>query len=115
MHEVGLMRDALELALNHAARQGATRIDSITMRLGDACGVDAESLRLAFDIVTPGTIVEGARLVVEPVAVLCYCLRCRLEFRPSDAFFTCPQCNLTGVEVRDGQALELGPIEMQCD
>ena len=115
MHEVGLMRDALEIALAHATRQGVTRIDCVTMRVGDASGVDAESLRLAFDVVTQGTIAAGARLAVERVAIVCYCARCRLEFTPPDAMFACPQCGRVDVEVREGQALELGSIEMSSD
>jgi hydrogenase nickel incorporation protein HypA/HybF len=112
MHEVGLMRDALDIALEHAARQRATRIDVLTMRVGDAAAIDSESLRLAFDIVTRGTIAEGAQLAVERVAALGYCPRCDLEFTPADTPFACPQCRRTAVEVRGGQSLELGPIEM---
>jgi hydrogenase nickel incorporation protein HypA/HybF len=112
MHEVGLMRDALEIALDHAARQGATQIDSVTLRVGDASGVDAESLRMAFDVVTLGTIAQGARLALERVAAICACPRCGLEFAPPEAPFACPRCGEAGVEVREGQALELGPIAM---
>jgi Zn finger protein HypA/HybF involved in hydrogenase expression len=68
MHEIGLMQEALDIALQHAARQGARRIDHLTMRVGDASGVDAESVSLAFEVTTRGTIAEGAQLDVRQCA-----------------------------------------------
>jgi hydrogenase nickel incorporation protein HypA/HybF len=115
MHEVGLMQEALSIALDHAAQQRATRIERITMLVGGASGVDAESLRLAFDIVSHGTIAAGASLTVESIGVACYCARCCLTFTPPDVMFICPQCGNTDVEITDGQALQLGPIEMSSE
>jgi len=112
MHEIGLMQEALDIAFEHAARHGAQRIERVTLRVGDASGVDAESLSLAFDVATGGTIAEGARLDVEHVAVVCYCTRCDLEFRPTDMLFACPRCQQVTIELRAGQTLELGSIEM---
>ena len=38
MHEVGVMQSALEIALEQAGRQGASRIDCIALRVGIALG-----------------------------------------------------------------------------
>ena len=59
MHEVGVMQSALEIALEQAGRQGASRIDCIALRVGMLSGVVPEALEFAFDVVARGTIAEG--------------------------------------------------------
>ena len=48
MHEVGLMQDALGLALEEARRQGASRVHQLTLRVGRLAGVEPEALAFAF-------------------------------------------------------------------
>ena len=92
MHEVGVMQSALEIALEQAGRQGASRIDCIALRVGMLSGVVPEALEFAFDVVARGTIAEGGRLVVERVPILCVCAGCGAEFRADDLIFDCPHC-----------------------
>ena len=64
MHEVGLMQDALEIALEHARGQGARQIHRVWMRVGALSGAAPDALRFAFDVVAGGTMAEGARFDV---------------------------------------------------
>ena len=110
MHEVGLMQDALSIAIQHASQAGARQIERVRLRVGTGTGLAAESLELAFEIAARGTIAEGARLDLEAVPLRCYCARCDLEFAPDDLFAACPECNDYGVVVRQGYGCELGSI-----
>jgi hydrogenase nickel incorporation protein HypA/HybF len=112
VHEVGVMQDALEVALEHARRQGAQRIHRITLRVGPLAGVVPESLAFAFDVVARGTIAEGARLEVQDVPVVCFCPACAEEFRPGAWFFECPRCGQATDQVRQGRELELASLEV---
>ena len=112
MHEVGLMQDALTIAIEHASQAGARQIDRVTLRVGAGAGLAAESLELAFEIAARGTIAEGAQLDLEAVPLRCYCARCDLEFTPDDLIVACPKCHDTGVVVRQGYGCELGSIEV---
>ena len=112
MHEVGLMENALAIALKRAADEGAQHIHQLTMRVGPLSGVVAEALEFAFDVLARGTIAEGATLEVERVPILCYCSTCRLEFQPDDLFCECPGCHTPSGEVRQGRELELASLEV---
>ena len=112
MHEVGVMESAMGIALNRAAEEGAGRIHRLTMRVGPLSGVVAEALEFAFDVLSRGTIAEGATLEVERVPILCYCSTCRLEFQPEDLFCECPGCHAPSGEVRQGRELELASLEV---
>ncbi len=112
MHEVSLMEQTLELALEYAHQQHAQKILRLKMRLGAMSGVVPEALEFAFDIVTRGTIAEGAKLEIEEVPVVCHCANCNLEFQPADLFYECPQCGELSSEVRSGKEIELASLEL---
>src|SRR4051794_33018733 len=80
MHEFGLMQNALEIALEHAQRQGAQCIHLITLRVGALSGIVPEALAFAFEALAPGTLAATARLEMEPVPVVCYCPVCDRGF-----------------------------------
>ena len=80
MHEVGIMEAALEAVLNRARVHGAQRVHRIVLRIGSLSGVDPDSLRFAFDAVTPGTIAAEALLEIRAVAAIAHCSACEADF-----------------------------------
>ncbi len=112
MHELGLLQETLDVALEHAARHGARRVHRITLKVGDLSGVVTEALQFAFEVVTQGTIAEGARLVVERVPVVCRCRRCERDFRSDDVIYLCPVCGEISADVRQGRELILKSLEV---
>src|SRR5262245_4620940 len=112
MHEVGVIQDALDVALDHAGRATASRIHRLILRVGPLSGVVPEALAFAFEVVTRGTIADGARLEVEHVPIICYCPVCQEEFSPDGWVFDCPHCGRLTSEDRQGHELELASVEM---
>jgi hydrogenase nickel incorporation protein HypA/HybF len=114
MHELGIMESALLLVRQHAAGSKARRVSRVVLRIGALAGVEPESLRFAFDVVSRGTAAEGAVFEIEAVPVAVYCPGCQREFAgETDGFiFTCPTCGDLCGEIRSGRELELSRIEM---
>jgi hydrogenase nickel incorporation protein HypA/HybF len=112
MHEVGLMQEALRIALANAERSGATRIHALTMRIGPLAGVEMEALRLAFEVVTPNTPADGAVLHLDEVPVLCWCIECECLFQPGTSVFRCPHCQRLSDDVRQGREFDLVAMEV---
>ncbi len=112
MHEVSLMEQTLEIALENARQQGANKINRLKMRIGEMSGVVPEALEFAFDVVTQGTIAQGAILEIESVPVVCYCSHCQREFSPTDVFYQCPTCEQFSQKVISGKEIELTSLEL---
>jgi hydrogenase nickel incorporation protein HypA/HybF len=112
MHEVGLMENALAIALNYATRERASHIHQIALRVGDLSGVEPDALRFAFDVVTQGTIAERARLKIETCPTVCYCNHCQREFRPTELGYECPICHTWNSSILQGKELELASLEV---
>lgn len=60
MHEVSLMEQTLATALSHVRAQGASKIHRLELHVGVLSGVVPEALAFAFDVVSTGTLAQGA-------------------------------------------------------
>jgi hydrogenase nickel incorporation protein HypA/HybF len=112
MHELGLMENALAIALDYATREQASCIHQIALRVGDLSGVEPDALRFAFDVVTQDTIAEQAQLKIESCPTVCYCDRCQSEFLPLDLGYECPTCQTWSTSILQGKELELASLEV---
>ena len=92
MHEVGIMESALALVARHAAGHGDRRVSRVVLRIGALAGVEIESLRFAFDVVSRGTVAEGADFEIEEVPVAVYCHGCQRSspWKPAASFSPAP-------------------------
>ena len=112
MHEVGLMQEAVQIALDHAENNGGTRVHRLTIRIGPLAGVEIDALRFAFEVVTQHTAAEGATLHIDPVPVLCWCAPCAREFQPTECVYRCPLCQQISHEIRQGREFDLISVEI---
>ena len=113
MHELGMMESALALVQRYATEQHARRVERVVLRIGTLSGVDPESLRFAFDVVSRGTTAEGAAFEIESVPAAVFCRSCQKEFAGENRgfIFQCPTCGDFCGEIRTGREIELGRLE----
>jgi hydrogenase nickel incorporation protein HypA/HybF len=111
MHEVGIMQNALNLALKRASEHGAARIEKIRLRIGALSGVVPDALEFAFETLKQNTPAAQAQLVIEPVPAVCWCGPCQVEFESADLMFDCPHCGGLATELRRGRELDLVSVE----
>ncbi len=112
MHEVGLMENALAIALDYAQRDQARCIHTLRLRVGTISGVEPEALRFAFEVVTQDTIAASAQLEIESCPTRCYCPTCQVEFAPLDLGYECPHCQTWNCAILQGKELELASLEV---
>jgi len=113
MHELGIMESAINTVLEQASLLEAKKVIRIVLRIGSLAGVEPDSLRFAFDVVTRSTIAEGALLEICDVPARAYCRSCKEEFGVDSGFiFTCPTCGELSGQLHQGKELELKQIEM---
>ena len=113
MHEVGIVRSALEAAVHAAERASANRIVRIRLRVGAMAGVVPDAMDFAFEALSVGTMAEGAVLECETVPLRCRCVSGCPEFEPTGAVFECPVCGKFSSELLQGRELELAQVEVE--
>lgn len=113
MHEVSLMEQTLAIAGEQARRHGASRIHRLTLNVGQQSGVVTDALAFAFEIVSQGTMAEGAQLEMIEIPVTCRCEPCQINFQPAAWIYQCPHCHTISQTIIDGKQLELASLEME--
>ncbi|CAN5142490.1 hydrogenase maturation nickel metallochaperone HypA [soil metagenome] len=113
MHELSLAVQLVETAEEAAHAASAIRVTTVVLRLGALAGVHEEALRFAFDVVTAGTLLAGARLDIVVVPVTVHCQQCGVVELASVQQFRCSRCETPTADVRSGRELELESIEVE--
>lgn len=112
MHEVGIMEEAVRVAVETAKSSGASQVLLLRLRVGVLSGVVPEALRFAFDVVCRDPMTQGAQLDIESVAASCWCPTCEAEFECEDLINECPRCQSVCSELRRGRDLEIASVEI---
>ncbi len=113
MHEVSIAMSIVEEVAERASAEEFDKIISVHVRIGAMAGVVKDALNFAWDLSTEGTIVQGARLVIEDVPLVVFCPRCdepkTIEGHP---ILQCPQCGTLTPTIVRGRELQLIALEV---
>jgi hydrogenase nickel incorporation protein HypA/HybF len=111
MHELPITENILQIALRHAG--DAKRITRINLVIGDLSAVIGESVQFYWDIISKGTIAEGATLHFERIGACFHCKDCENAFEPDGRIFECPHCGSGQVNLVAGREFQLESIEVE--
>ena len=115
MHEMGITQGILEASIAAAEKAGATRITEIRVSIGELAEVVDDALQFAFEALTPGTMAEGAALVITMVPAKSRCRDCELEYLHGRFEMLCPACGSLNVEPLQGREMRIDSIVADDD
>ena len=110
MHELSITQSIVDAV---AEKLGDAEVTTVRLEIGKLSGVVVESIRFCFDLVTDGTTLAGARLVVDEPSGHARCRECATEFDVDDPIVLCPACDASNVDVRAGRELRIISVEVR--
>lgn len=113
MHELSVTQSLLEIALRHGERASARRIVRLNLVIGELASIVDDSVQFYWDIVSQGTIAEGAELHFERVPATLRCLSCDHTFPLDGREYACPACGERKVVAAGGDEFRLESIEIE--
>jgi hydrogenase nickel incorporation protein HypA/HybF len=113
MHELSVTQSVLEIATRHAKSAGATRITILNLVIGQLSSIIDDSVQFYWDIISQGTLAEGATLNFRRIPVELNCLDCNEIYNPGSDDFACPSCGSIRIKVLAGEEFYLDSIEVQ--
>lgn len=111
MHELSIIESIIEIILAEMPKHNITRIEKISLRIGDMRQVVPDALLFGFECLSKNTPLEGADLSIENVPIRGSCKACQTEFQLKNWYQGCPQCNASEVEIIAGKELEIAEFE----
>ena len=112
MHELSITQSLLEIALRHAEQASAHRITRLNLVIGELASIVDDSVQFYWDIVSQGTIAEGAELHFERLPGSLRCLGCGHTFPLDSRDYACPACGKRQIVVAGGDDFRLESIEV---
>lgn len=113
MHEFSLMTSVLDAVEISAKEHKAQKVVEVRLVIGEMAEVLDDAMDFAFEALTPGTIVEGARLIMTKVVPKSRCIACGREFEHDRFHFACPACDSLATELLAGKELYIESIEIE--
>jgi len=108
MHELAITESVVAQV---GERLPEARVATVTLEIGRLSGVVADSVRFCFDLCTPGTPLEGARLEIIEVPGAGRCRSCGAPLPLADLVAMC-ECGSFDVEIVGGQELLIKQVEV---
>lgn len=112
MHELGIMTGVMDAVTASAEQAGATRVLKVSLSVGEMTEAIADALEFAFEVLTDGTICEGAELEITMIRPKSRCLECGAEYEHDRFHMLCPECGSFGTELIAGRELQIDSIEV---
>ena len=113
MHELSIAEKVNNTIKDLCERSGWARVRRVVLKVGHMRQVDPELLAFAFDVVTKGTVSEGAEMSVMELPVVFICHSCGKETSSEGTVFACASCGGTNVELRSGMELTIESMEVE--
>jgi hydrogenase nickel incorporation protein HypA/HybF len=113
MHEMSLCESIVQTLEEQAGVQQYQQVQVVRLLIGALSGVEESALRFGFDVVTRGTLAEGAQLEIEHVAAQAWCLPCAKTVEIQQRYDACPSCGSYQLQVTAGEELQIKELEVQ--
>jgi len=113
MHEYSIVQSLLDSCDENAAKNQATKVTKVVIKIGVMSGVEVELLRTAFDTFKEKTICEKAEFIINVQPVVIKCNECQEESIIEGNEYHCPKCKSANLNVIDGEDMYLMQLELE--
>jgi hydrogenase nickel incorporation protein HypA/HybF len=109
MHELSVTESILAIALRHGERANAKQISDLYLVIGSLSSIVDNSVQFYWDLISEGTIAEGANLHFHRIPAELVCRECDTSYSPESSL-TCPKCDSSKIWIKSGQEFYLESI-----
>lgn len=109
MHELGITRNIVAIATDHA--QGA-KVRRIRLEVGQLTAIMPDAIRFCFDVCAQGTPLEGATLEIVERSGIGRCCACGQQLQIDQPYGVC-ECGSTHLDIIQGEELTIKELETE--
>lgn len=113
MHEYSVTLGLIKMVVEEAKKVNAKKVDEIRLVIGDLSTILDDSVQMYFDILSKGTVTEGAKLIFKRVPAQFSCTSCGHVYDKPAVGFDCPVCGQMGRPTGVGKEFYIESIEVE--
>jgi hydrogenase nickel incorporation protein HypA/HybF len=113
VHEMSIAESVLQIIEDQARADGYARVNAVWLEIGQLAGVETESLRFCFDVVTRDSVARDARLEIIETAGQGWCMECACTVAVTARYEPCPNCGSFQIQVTGGEEMRVKELEVE--
>ncbi len=113
MHEYPVTQRIVKIAEEAARNNSARRIKRINLVVGELSGFIGGSIRMYFEVLSRGSIAEGAEITIRTVKPELKCSVCGKVFVKEDRSFECPACGGEAILTDKGREFYVESVDIE--
>jgi hydrogenase nickel incorporation protein HypA/HybF len=113
VHEMSIAESVLQIIEDKARTDGYAKVNAVWLEIGRLAGVETESLRFCFDVVTRDSVAKDARLEIIETAGQGWCLECARSIAVTARYEPCPNCGSFQIQVTGGEEMRVKELEVE--
>lgn len=114
MHELAVTESILNIATRHATQADAVHVTDVHLVIGQMSSIVDDSVQFYWDMISEGTICEGAQLHFERNPARLKCLDCENTYTLTGELTDCPNCHSAHIKVVSGEEFYVESIEIEA-
>jgi hydrogenase nickel incorporation protein HypA/HybF len=107
MHEIAIVESIIDIISTEMKKHNMTRVETIKLRIGEMSNIMPDALTFGFEVLSKGTPLENAKLIIENVPIRGQCKDCDTEFTIKDMIDICPKCGGISFKIISGKESEI--------
>jgi len=113
MHELAVTESILQIVLQSAEENGATKVTDISLTIGALSSIVDDSVQFYWDHISKGSIAEEAKLHFNRILAKLKCQNCGNEFQLIEELTPCPNCQGINLQIIAGEEFQVDAIEIE--
>jgi hydrogenase nickel incorporation protein HypA/HybF len=113
MHEYSITESLIALVLEEGERVKAEKVRSINLVIGELSTILPDCIKMYFEVIAKGTILEDAQLNFKEIKAELKCNLCGEIFSKNKNRYECPECGGLGVFTEKGKEFYIESIEIE--
>jgi hydrogenase nickel incorporation protein HypA/HybF len=114
MHEMGIVQSIIEILEQQVQIHNAKRIVKVSLEFGALTAVLPSAVTFAFDVLSKGTVAEGAMLDIKIIPLKLKCNDCGLEVEIENYDPFCSNCKSSRTEIIQGRdEMRIASLEVE--
>jgi hydrogenase nickel incorporation protein HypA/HybF len=115
MHELPVTESILEITLRHARGANAVGVTDVYLVIGQLSSIIDDSVQFYWDMISEGTIAEGASLHFKRVQAELLCRSCGESYRIEGEQLACQRCGSSQIEIVAGREFYVDSIDVETE
>lgn len=112
MHEMSICESIIQTLDQQSEQQSFSTVKTVWLEIGQLAGIEIDALTFCFDVVSNGTLTEGAKLVIEQIPGAAWCDNCKRSVTMEARYSPCGYCGTVGLSLTAGDEMRIKEVEV---